>query len=161
MLNRNSLRDSQIHQVFTIGIHGMMLVAFVEGKPHWRQKALLMESVRIIGNHVTTEEGLNLLENIATYLQCFPDYKCMELFESAIELPDQDKQLILSLCIKMAFEDWGLSDIETELIIKVANWIKIDSSNRSIVVNEILQAMNIETNKSSIYSGVENLNRFL
>ena len=138
-MSDSKIKDERAHKVFINGFRGMMLVAFEEGEPHWRQKVLLMESIRMIKTHFTAEEGLIFVETIATSLEDLPDFKCAELFESASDLSDYDKRTILSFCITMAFEDWKLSEVETELIIKIADWIKINLSNRQILVNDIIK----------------------
>lgn len=160
MTNHNESKANGMDKVFYHGITGMMLIAFVESeKLNWKQKIILMEAIRMTTTPLTAEEGLGRLEAIATSLEGASEQVCRELFKPASKCSDSEKRMILQFCINMAIEDQKLSEGETNLILKIADWIDINLINRNMVVDDTLRAFGGEDNGNSEILGLEKLKR--
>lgn len=138
-------------------IKGMLLVAFADGKLHWHERETLVESVRTIGDHVTAAHALKYLDNTAHLLKTVPESQWQGLFEPARRLPDQMKVIVLSLCMRLAFADGHLSDVESRLIHRIADWIDIDEEHRQLWKSMVRQALDGGQERGLKFTGMENI----
>ena len=150
-------RSDSAANLLSVGMTGMLLVAFVDGKLHWNERETLVEAMRAIGDHVTAEQALTFLDDTAHMLESIPESEWQGLFNPGRRLPNEMKRIILNLCMRLAFSDGHLSPIESDLIHRIADWIEIDPGNRVIWKQEVRNALDEAQARGLEYTGIENL----
>lgn len=144
-------------------VKGMLLVAFIDGRPHWNAREVLIESVWMALQHANSdsdpENVLKFLDESAELLEGFPESAWSGFFESAQQLPGGMKRIILGMCMKLAFADGHLTPNESRLIHQIADWIDIDRQNRELWKADVRTALNDGMARGLRFTGTENLDR--
>lgn len=153
----DGMDDTGAAELLATGITGMLLIAFVDGTLHWNERATLVETVRLLGDHVTAEQTLKFLDDTACMLENFDEFNCGDLFVPAHRLSDDKKRILLHLCARLAFSDGHLDPQEGRLLGSIADWIEMDATNREIWKREVREAMAGAEMRGLTYTGVENL----
>lgn len=145
-------------QFLGMGLTAMLLVAFEDGKLHWHEREVLVESMRTLGDQVTVQQALKFLDDTAHMLQNYPKDNWAELFNPDA-ISSEMKVMILGMCMRVAFSDGHLSITESDLIHNIADWIKIDSHNRRLWKQKVREALNESMERGIKFTGIENLYR--
>ena len=143
--------------MFGVGIIGMLLVAFVDGVLHWNKREALVEAVRVLGDRVTAEQALKLLDDTAFMLENVDTFNCGDLFTPARRLSGEKKRILLHMSTRLAFADGNLDMDEGRLLGLIADWIELDPTDREIWKREVREALAGGEARGGTFTGVENL----
>lgn len=142
-------------------VKAMLLVAFINGRPHWNTREALIETVWVAtqhsNQHSNAEAVLRFLDKSAELLEDFPESTWSGFFESAQGLPGEAKRILLGTCMRLAFADGHLTPSESHLIHQIADWIDIDRQNREVWKTEVRSALTSGKARGGRYTGIENL----
>jgi hypothetical protein len=144
-------------EFLTVGVTGMLLVAFVDGNLDWLERELLVDSMRAGGDYFTAEQVLNFLDVSAHALEVVPESHWPGLFEAGRHMPKELRRILLAMFIRMGFADGHLTLDENRLIRHIADWMEIDQQSREIVRQSALGAIATAQESGVKYTGIENL----
>lgn len=150
---------ANVRDLFGASLTGMLYVAQADGALHWNERAVMIETARTLGDHVSAEELLEFLDGAATLFATVTPGP--SLFEPALGLPGELKQMVLHSCTKLAFSDGHLHPKEAACLRSIADWIGLTCADRQQWRRDVSGALAGGESRGFRYSGIEHLDLVL